>query len=200
MQNPTNLYLIDEDYRRRAAISHLLTSVSLHLEPFEDVADFTVHPPRHGIILVHDVGDRVARLEQYFARTGTWSPQIAYSEQPDTARIVDAMRAGAVDYVAWPIDPEAVANAVRRAVELDDPLRRARQRIYDARRQVEKLTGREKEVLSGVVVGLSNKSIADRLHISPRTVEIHRANMLTKLQARNSPDAVRIAVEAGIEF
>jgi two-component system, LuxR family, response regulator FixJ len=193
-----NLILVDSDSRRRAAISHALSGSNVHVEPFESISELAQSWPRSGIVLLHDEKGATAQLIETMARHGEWFPIIAFSAEPDTSRIVDAVLDGAVDYLAWPIDGHALLAALERASERADGIGDARLRAVTARARIDKLTRRERQVLSGVASGLSNRLIGERLEISPRTVEIHRANMLNKLGANHTSEAIRIAIQAGL--
>ncbi|EJL27095.1 response regulator transcription factor [Novosphingobium sp. AP12] len=105
---------------------------------------------------------------------------------------------GAIDYIAWPISPEELVENLAKAITRAEGLGNAKLREVMARARVDRLTRREREVLGGVASGLSNRLIGEKLSISPRTVEIHRANMLNKLGANHTSDAIRIAIEASL--
>lgn len=193
-----NLILVDSDIRRRAAITHALSNSDIHVEPFESLAELTISWPRSGTILIHDKEDAIARLIAAMSEHGEWYPVIAFSEEPDAGKIVEAVLAGAIDYIAWPIAGSELTAALDRALERADRIANAKLREAKARSRIEKLTRREREVLTGVADGLSNRLIGERLQISPRTVEIHRANMLNKLGANHTSEAIRIAIEADV--
>ena len=129
---------------------------------------------------------------------GEWLPVIAFSEAPETDHVVRAVLAGALDYIEWPCDTAKIMTAIELAESAAASIGNLRLREARARSRVQKLTRREREVLSGVADGLSNRLIGERLAISPRTVEIHRANMLTKMGANHTSEAIRIAIEASL--
>ena len=112
--------------------------------------------------------------------------------------IGDCFTVGAIDYVTWPIAGKDLAATLDRALDRAERMGNTKLREVMARARIEKLTRREREVLSGVASGLSNRLIGQRLAISPRTVEIHRANMLNKLGANHTSEAIRIAIEADL--
>ena len=198
MEARAPLLLIDEDVRRRARISHLLSVSGIHVEPFESHHEIAGRWARAEFVLAHDADNAILEISASIAGTGQWLPVIAFSENAEPDRIVSAILAGAVDYVVWPFAPEAFATMLERARERAGELGQPRLREAEARTRIERLTRREREVLSGVASGLSNRLIADRLCISPRTVEIHRANMLTKIGVNHSSEAIRIAIEAAL--
>jgi two-component system, LuxR family, response regulator FixJ len=198
MAGATHIILVDGDLRRRAAISHYLSGQGVHVEPFETVDELDGHWSRQGLILVHDAHDAIARLTDRLVQSGNWLPVVAFSENPPPRRIVEAILAGAIDYVVWPFDDAELALTLDHAQDRADNIGHAKLREAVARSRIDRLTPREREVLSGVAAGHSNRSIAEQLEISPRTVEIHRANMLHKIGANHTSDAIRIAIEASL--
>jgi two-component system, LuxR family, response regulator FixJ len=196
LQQGHTLILVDADTRRRATVSHGLSGHGIHVEPFETVDELAASWPRSGTVLIHDSEGCIADLIARMARHGEWYPIVAFAEQPDASRIVRAIRDGAVDYIVWPFSPETVMAALDRLENDANSLGNARMREAVARGRIEKLTEREREVLDCVASGLSNRMIGEKLEISPRTVEIHRANMLNKLGANHTSEAIRIAIEA----
>lgn len=198
MSSTTQLSLIDGDFRRRAAISHCLAGSGIHVEPFEDSAELSLRWPRSGILLVHDDGDAIADLFAQMGDCGTWLPVIGFSQVPDSRQIMRAAQAGVIDYVVWPFDGAEMAEIIAEAGNRARSLLGVRLREAMARSRLERLSRREREVLEGVAGGLSNRLIGEKLHISPRTVEIHRANMLNKMGANHTSEAIRIAIEAAL--
>jgi two-component system response regulator FixJ len=168
----------------------------VHVEPFETVSELAQSWPRSGTVLIHDTEGSVADLIARMAQHGEWYPIVAFAEEPVASRIVRAILDGAVDYIVWPFTPETVLAALERLEDHVEGLGNARMREAVARGRIEKLTEREREVLDCVASGLSNRKIGEKLEISPRTVEIHRANMLNKLGANHTSEAIRIAIEA----
>lgn len=190
------LILIDRDSRRRAQISHSLSAQGIHVEPFETVAELAQGWPRSGIVLVHDEPGAVRAVITEMAREAEWFPIVAFGENPSAAQIVSATLEGAIEYLAWPYTSEELSQSLDRALARSDGLGNARVREAMARGRIGRLTDREREVLDCVASGLSNRMIGEKLAISPRTVEIHRANMLNKLGAQHTSQAIRIAIEA----
>ena len=137
-----------------------------------------------------------ALLEE-LADMGIWVPLVAAKADPAVEEVVGAIQAGALDFVQLPLTEEEVRRMV---AHLDTDAGRhaeARRRLIDARRRISQLSKREREVLDWLSEGCSNKAIARELEISPRTVEIHRANMMDKLGASHAAEAVRLRLEAG---
>ena len=198
MNNGTSLFLVDGDVRRRAAISHCLSGSTIHVEPFEDSSELISRWPKTGLLLVHDDGRSIAALLGQMGRLGQWLPVIGFAQEPSTRQVVAAVLEGAIDYIAWPFTGEEIARVVDDAEAKAEVFGSTKLREALARSRVDRLTKREREVLSGVAGGLSNRMIGERLSISPRTVEIHRANMLTKMGANHTSEAIRIAIEASL--
>ncbi len=198
MEHVSNLILVDRDSRRRAAISHALAASSIHVEPFENIEELALAWPRSGVVMIHDEAGSIGDLIAKMAADGEWYPIIAFCEEPAPRQIVEAVLDGAVDYVAWPIEAEHLNAALARAIDKSEAAGNFKLREVMARSRLDRLTKREREVLDGVASGLSNRLIGEKLAISPRTVEIHRANMLNKLGAHHTSEAIRIAIEAAL--
>ena len=198
MQQELTLILVDCDFRRRAAISHNLAGTGIHVEPFEGVAEMRLRWPRGEVVLVADDGDEIHDLINAMADSGNWLPLVAYAQNPSIPRVVRAVLAGALDYIDWPVGETQVRLAIEMAQTSGAVTGNVRLREAMARSRIQKLTRREREVLEGVADGLSNRLIGERLAISPRTVEIHRANMLGKMGANHTSEAIRIAIEASL--
>jgi FixJ family two-component response regulator len=198
MMRRSNLLLVDGDVRRRAAISHCLSGSGLHVEPFEDARELYSRWPSDGVLLVHDSGDAISGLIAHMSQSGDWLPVIGFAEEPATRRIVEAVLHGAVDYLVWPFAETQLVESMNLAEDRARSVAGAKLREAVARSRVERLTRREREVLAGVAGGLSNRLIGEKLAISPRTVEIHRANMLNKMGASHTSEAIRIAIEASL--
>ena len=183
----------------RAAICHATAREDLHVEPVGTVGELTLRDlTTADVLLVWDDGEIIEQLKCQLSIIGCWSPIVAISEMPSARRVVRAMLAGAIDYVDWAGDPAAVWETVSGAIQIGERIQPLRQRQMRARRQLNALTGRERQVLLALAQGMSNKEIASELRISHRTVEIHRANMMHKVGAMHTADAIRLAIEASL--
>ncbi|MDE2301102.1 MAG: LuxR family transcriptional regulator [Sphingomonadales bacterium] len=203
MSKIKEIFLVDGDFRRRAAITHNLAKRRIHVEPFENSEEFIAHWPRERTqtaLLVHDAAGAVVRLLREIARSGQWLPVIGFAGRPESRNVVEAVLEGAIDYVAWPFTDSELADVIEAVAAKAQSIGSAKLREALARSRVERLTRREREVLVGVASGMSNRLIGKKLAISPRTVEIHRANMLTKMSAKHTSEAIRIAIEAAIVY
>jgi two-component system response regulator FixJ len=136
-------------------------------------------------------------LQQKLAQQALDFPLVVITGHGDIPTAVRAMRAGAVDFVEKPFSAETILASIQRA--LDQPQRTPNDKMraaVEARLQL--LSPREREVLEGMVAGHPNKIIAYNLSLSPRTIEIHRARVMDKMQARSLSELVRLALMAGV--
>jgi two-component system response regulator FixJ len=137
-------------------------------------------------------------VQQELTASGIAMPVIVLTGHGDISIAVRAMKAGAIDFIEKPFEKATLLDAIEIAfAQLEDQEGRA-QRAHDAGIVIAGLTDRERDVLEGLVQGLPNKTIAYDLGISPRTVEVHRANVMTKLGVRSLSEALRIAFAAGL--
>ncbi len=194
MRRKMLLHIVDHDVKRRAAVSHLAFTAGYHAEIYSSVDDLAFRPLGDSMILVNDSGapDAGDAGQDRVRRCSGLRPSIAFSPAPDAAQIVGAVLAGALDYLELPFDVDRLRQSIDRVRSriVSNPPHVMRERI--ARTLIAPLSSREKEVLDGLVDGQSNKHIARQLCISPRTVEIHRANVIAKIGARNTAEAIRI--------
>ncbi len=116
----------------------------------------------------------------------------------DVALAVAAMKAGAVDFIETPFDDEALLGSVRLALSRYDVAGQSNDQVAQIRARAAGLSARERQVMEGLLAGLPNKTIAYDLAISPRTVEVHRANVMAKMAAKSLSELVRMAILAGL--
>jgi FixJ family two-component response regulator len=175
--------------------------LGMHAEVYEDVGELSARPPRSGIVMVHDDKDGPGLSEVMTAaeRKGDYLPVTMYASEIDPERIVIAMQSGALDYLHWPSGADRFRRSLERVGSLDREAAVRRRKDDEARQLVGTLSVREMDVLRELVNGASNKEMALILGISPRTVEIHRGNVMRKLNASSTADAVRIGLFAGLD-
>ena len=137
-------------------------------------------------------------VQQALKDRGVLLPVIIMTGHGDVNVAVQAMKAGAVDFIEKPFEKSVLLSALDEGFARLDQAGRSKARADEARVRLEALTGRERDVLQGLVRGHPNKTIAYDLGISPRTVEIHRANLMTKLEVHSLSEALRIAFAAGL--
>ena len=128
----------------------------------------------------------------------TW-PVVVLTGHGDVSTAVAAMKAGAIDFLEKPLAKSTLVTAIEAALQSFEGTDAARRRAALAGQRIARLTAREQEVLRGLANGLPNRNIAHELAISPRTVEIHRANLMAKLGVRTLSDALRLAFSAGLD-
>jgi two-component system response regulator FixJ len=135
-------------------------------------------------------------VQQALKERGIGLPVVIMTGHGDVTLAVQAMKAGAVDFIEKPFEKTVLLGAIDQAFHRLERSAEARERAKEAEVQLNGLTPREREVLDGLAQGLPNKTIAYDLGISPRTVEIHRANLMTKLGVKSLSEALRIAFAA----
>ncbi|KWV94266.1 response regulator transcription factor [Erythrobacter sp. AP23] len=195
------LHIVGGSSRCRAEQSHLVYELGHHCETYSDAHEFLERPPEEGVILARDDPGRggAAGILSALAGNGVWFPVIATAPEPRPGNVVNAVKAGALDYLSLPLRPTRLAQALQRISEDLDVYTQARRRMVEARSRIASLSPREREVLDWLAEGCSNKAIASKLNISPRTVENHRANLMSKLRAEHPAQAVRLQLEAHLE-
>jgi two-component system, LuxR family, response regulator FixJ len=197
------VHVIDDDEAVRRSLALLLFSADYAVETYASAEGFLDATPQSmGGCVVVDVrmpGVDGLQLQEHLTALGVHLPVVVVTGHADIALAVRAMKAGARDFIEKPYTNERMIEAVTAALasgRLD--LTRAR-RASEARARVGRLSAREHDVLRELVGGRPNKLIAHALAISPRTVEIHRANMMEKLGVRSLSEAVRIFIAAGLD-
>lgn len=192
------IHFVDRDSRSRAEAARLAHTLGYHAEVYAGLAELAEHQPREGIIVARDEagGGGPAEIVAALCAMGIWLPVVIASEVASMDRIVEAVRAGALDYLHLPPEPRELGAMIERTSRAAPADARARRLMIEARGRLELLSEREREVLDLLSEGSSNKRIARELSISPRTVEIHRANMMQKLGAKHVAEVVRLRWEA----
>ena len=199
MDHRYTLHIVDGCSRVRAELARTCFNLGHHAEVYGSIAEFTHRPPRDGIVLLRDdpLSPGLESIMERFVERDIWLPVLAMDTDPQTGRVVAAIKAGALDYLALPLESGQLNRTLSRIAEEAKAYSEARRRMIEARNRITSLSNREREVLDWLSRGNSNKVIARELEISPRTVEIHRANMMSKLGASHAADAVRLRIEAG---
>jgi two-component system, LuxR family, response regulator FixJ len=196
------VYVVDDDDAARESLEFLLNTVQLPVRTYNSaVAFLAALPPTAAGCVITDVRmpevsgiDLLKRL----AERGIKVPVIVITGHGDVPLAVEAMRLGAVDFFEKPFDGDKVVGAVKAAVAETQKNSNREAEKADLRDRLATLSARERDVLSGLIVGHPNKTIAYDLGISPRTVEIYRANVMTKMKAGSLSDLVRMALLAGV--
>lgn len=183
----------------RAEQARACYGLGFHAEIYSNYEELIAARPFRGLVIAEDVPDRggIGALIASMSAVGFWLPVIATAPVAEPRRVVEAVRSGALDYLPTPLAPERLLAALENALAEGQLMGGAQRQAVEARAKLATLTARETEVLDLLVAGSSNKMIARELQISPRTVEIHRANMMAKLDASHAAEAVRLRLEAG---
>jgi len=194
--------VIDDDPNTRGSLSSLFRSVGLDVKTFASAMEMLQHPlPTVPSCLVIDV--RLPRLSGFDLQTELHRlevkvPIIFITGHGDIPMSVQAMKAGAVDFLTKPFRDQEMFDAVTRALERDIERRREEQSVSDVRARFELLTPRERQIMALVTAGHMNKVVAARLGISEMTVKIHRGHMMRKMRVKSLADLVLIAETLGI--
>jgi two-component system response regulator FixJ len=199
MAAESTVHIVDDDDAVRDSLSVLLESTGFAVATYASAEAFLAAPAASGGCIVVDVrmpGMGGLELQEEVARRGSRIPVIVMTGHADVPLAVRAMKAGAFDFVEKPFDETALVAAVRRACDLGREVARAAAAEAALDERLALLTPREREVLDALVAGKPNKIIAFELSISPRTVEIHRARVMEKMQARTLSDLVRMTLAA----
>jgi len=200
-ENPV-VFVVDDDRSVRDSLSRLITSVGMAVEVFPTAQEFLkAHRGDAPGCLVLDVrlpGLSGLDLQRELANSNAPLPIIFLTGHGDIPMSVQAMKAGAVEFLTKPFRGEDVLDAIRQAIDRDRAVRSERQELAALRSRYDTLTPRERDVLAGVVAGLLNKQIAAEFGTSEATVKEQRGQVMLKMQAGSVAELVRIAGRLGI--
>jgi len=194
-------HIIDDDDALRDSLSFLLASADIPVATYTSASEFLTALP--GIVsgcVVTDIrmpGMSGMELLKHLKQGDSALQVIVMTGHGDVPLAVEAMRIGAADFIEKPFDDEIFIASVRMAIARQREADHGHALRIEVQRKIESLSTRERQVLEGLVAGNPNKRIAYDLGISPRTVEIYRANLMTKMQAGSLSDLVRMALLAG---
>jgi two-component system, LuxR family, response regulator FixJ len=196
------VHLVDDDEAIRRSASFMLRTSGLVVKTYASGVEFleVAKEAAPGCILldVRMPGMDGIEVQHALQERGVFLPVIVMTGHGDISVAVDAMKAGAVDFIEKPFEKATLLGALEAGFERLDQAGKRFERAEEAKARLEVLTARERDVLEGLVRGHPNKTIAYDLGISPRTVEIHRANLMTKLEVASLSEALRIAFAAGL--
>jgi two-component system response regulator FixJ len=202
MTTKGHVYVIDDDEAMRDSLNFLLDSAGFGVTLFDDAQAFLDALPGLAFgCIVSDVRmpglDGIELLKRMKAQQSPF-PILIMTGHGDVPLAVEAMKLGAVDFLEKPFDDERLTSMIESTIRQAEPAAKNEAVSQDIAARVASLSPRERQVMEGLIAGLSNKLIAREYDISPRTIEVYRANVMTKMQAGSLSELVRLAMRAGM--
>jgi len=201
MAHRGNVYVIDDDEAMRDSLEFMLDSAGFRVSLFDSARKFLDSVPsiEFGCV-VSDIRmpniDGIELLRRVKATHGAL-PVILMTGHGDVPLAVEAMKLGAVDFLEKPFEDDRLIGMIELALSKAELGARSEAISQDIVARIASLSPRERQVMDGLIAGLSNKMIARDYNISPRTIEVYRANVMTKMQAGSLSELVRLALRAG---
>lgn len=197
--NDPKVFVVDDDAPIRDALSLLISLKGLQATMFSSAEDFlsAYDPQCRGCLLTDLKMPGIGGLELQMAlqERGVTLPVVVLTAHGDVATTRAALKNGAVDFLEKPVDDEILIDVLKNAIRIDEERFRSQRRRTEALERIGRLTSREREVLHLLAEGLQHREMAERLAISPRTVEVYKARMMEKLHCRSLAEIVRIGLE-----
>lgn len=197
------VHIVDDEEAVRNSLAFLLNSSGFAVRTHESATAFLdIAPSINNGCLITDL--RMPDIDgvELLRRLRTMDallPAIVITGHGDVQMAVEAMKSGALDFIEKPFDDDVLLDSIRRAVDLAATQVESEHAQDQIRERIASLSERERQVLKGVVAGLPNKTIAYDLGISPRTVEVYRAGLMGKMQARSLPELVRMVMSIDLD-
>jgi FixJ family two-component response regulator len=203
MSDPNGtVFVVDDDASVRRSTERLVRSLGFNVQTFASATDFKdqarVDGPACLVLDVHLPGLSGLDLQRELAQSRDPLPIIFITGRGSIPMSVRAMKEGAVEFLTKPTRARELQAAITAAIVRDRAARRARHDADALRERYERLTAREREVLTLVVAGLLNKGIADQLATTERTIKFHRAHLMKKMEAHSLAELVRMAEHLGV--
>ena len=196
------VFVVDDDPSVRRSLTRLLASAGYTVEAFASAREFLGREPHAGpCCLVLDVrmpGLNGLDLQEALTATGRRMSIVFVTGHVDVPMSVRAMKRGATDLLTKPVDDKDLLDAIHRCLAKDVEDLGEETRVAEVRRRVNRLSPRETEVFALVVTGMPNKQIAAALGISEKTIKVHRARVMDKMQAGSVAELVRLADRVGV--
>jgi two-component system response regulator FixJ len=202
MSSKVKVYVIDDDEAMRDSLNFLLDSAGLAVTLFETAQQFLDALPGLDFgCVVSDVRmpgiDGIELLRRMKASQSKF-PILIMTGHGDVPLAVQAMKLGAIDFMEKPFDDDRLSGMIEAAIRQAEPAAKDDTVTQNIVARIATLSPRERQVMEGLIAGLSNKLIARDYDISPRTIEVYRANVMTKMQAGSLSELVRLAMRAGL--
>jgi len=202
MPNKRRVYVIDDDAAVRDSLNFLLDAAGFEVTLFDTAVKFLDALPRLEFgCIVSDVRmpgiDGIELLKRMKALKSPF-PIVIITGHGDVPLAVEAMKLGAVDFLEKPFEDDRLIGMIEAASRHGEPAAKEEAVTRDLAARIASLSPRERQVMDGLIAGLSNKLIARDYDISPRTIEVYRANVMTKMQAGSLSELVRLAMRAGL--
>jgi two-component system response regulator FixJ len=201
MAHRGKVYVIDDDDAMRESLEFLLGAAEFQVSPFESALSFLDALPTIDFgCVVSDVRmpgiDGIELLKRLKA-AGSLLPVVIMTGHGDVPLAVEAMKLGAMDFLEKPFEDDRLIGMIEMALSRAEPGVRSETVTREIQSRIAGLSPRERQVMDGLTAGLSNKLIAREYDISPRTIEVYRANVMTKMQAASLSELVRLAMRGG---
>ena len=192
------VFVVDDDEAVRTGLGFLLKTAGYAVDTFASAIDFLAQydPSRRGCVILDVRMPRMTglQMQQQLNSRGWRIPTIFITGHGSIPIAIAALRAGAFEFIEKPLQEEHLLDSIERAFEQDEVARRRSAALGEIANRIDSLSPRQREVMRLVFDGLHNKAIAQQLEVSYRTVEIHRARVMEKMQARSVSDLVRMVI------
>jgi two-component system response regulator FixJ len=202
MSSMPKVYVIDDDAAMRDSLNFLLDAANFEVALFESATNFLEVLPRLDFgCVISDIrmpGIDGIELLRRMKLLDSRFPIVIITGHGDVPLAVEAMKLGAVDFLEKPFEDDRLIGIIEAAIRQNEPAAKDEAVTQDIAARIESLSPRERQVMDGLIAGHSNKMIARNYDISPRTIEVYRANVMTKMQAGSLSELVRLAMRAGL--
>ena len=202
MSSMPKVYVIDDDAAMRDSLNFLLDAANFEVALFESATNFLEVLPRLDFgCVISDMrmpGIDGIELLRRMKLLDSRFPIVIITGHGDVPLAVEAMKLGAVDFLEKPFEDDRLIGIIEAAIRQNEPAAKDEAVTQDIAARIESLSPRERQVMDGLIAGHSNKMIARNYDISPRTIEVYRANVMTKMQAGSLSELVRLAMRAGL--
>lgn len=196
-----SVHIVANGQEDRAALARMVFSAGHHAEVYSDTAELLTHRPCGGIFLIDEnAPGQCAQVMTALGNAGLWLPVIGFADRLEFDAVIAGIKAGVTDYFAMDADTTKIINKLEAAYLSGQNARDSRAHRALACFRLGNLSARESEVITLLAEGYSNKEMARKLAISPRTIEIYRMKMMTKLGARTSAEAIRLKLDASLKL